>query len=83
MARDTLLACLLGFASGGVGTYALHRAVWKTSDAQARRIEALIPGHTQAAAEAAKNKAIADARAEAAVRAMRTPWKSGRGGGDI
>lgn len=70
MARDTLLAGLLGFASAGVGTYALHRALWKTADERAASIEALIPGHIEKTAAAARQKADADARAEKAVRSL-------------
>lgn len=69
MARDTLLAGLLGFASAGVGTYALHRALWKTADSQAASVEALIPGRIEEMAASARRKAEADARAEKAVRA--------------
>lgn len=53
MARDLLLSGLLGASVGGAGTYALHRALWKTSDQQAQRIEALA-GNTPKATPPAK-----------------------------
>jgi hypothetical protein len=64
MAREGLVACALGFATGGVGTYALHRALWKCADAQARAIEALLPAEVRARS-AAEDAAVAAARTRA------------------
>lgn len=41
MLRDLLLSGVLGAGCAGVGTYVLHRTLWKSSNAQAKRIEAL------------------------------------------
>jgi hypothetical protein len=41
--RNILLSAVLGLASAGAGTYVVHRAVWKSSEEQARRIEKLLP----------------------------------------
>lgn len=44
MGRELLLSGLAGVATGSTGTYLLHRALWKSSDDQARRIEGLLRG---------------------------------------
>jgi hypothetical protein len=72
MPRDLLLSGVLGFATGGAGTYALHRALWKTSDAQATRIEALIQAHLRPVATSSdKNAARATSALHQPVRRVR------------
>jgi tetrahydromethanopterin S-methyltransferase subunit D len=62
MIRDLMLSGVLGAATGGLGTYVLHRALWKASDQQARRIEALLPAGSVAADEASSGATSAKVR---------------------
>jgi hypothetical protein len=64
MVRDVLLSGVLGAASGGAGTYMLHRALWKSSDEQACRIETLLPGDPASVSSRSRAAAAATAKAK-------------------